>query len=404
MQAPIQVYEHEILKIGQKDFKAEHFEALSRYHGEKGCSYFSLVNKGVKFCEYVGVIQIDGITIEVLPKIDSLDSKAKCQDILIKMLRSINSFKPHAPSSASLKLHKNSVLDLYFEMFVVELEMLFRKGLLKKYRKVESNSDSLNGSLLFGKHISKNYIHKERFYVRHTAYDENHTLNQILLKTISLLKRINTNPHLSGRIRNLYTFMPEVQDITTSERIFGNLKYSRKSKVYRGAIEIARLLLMNYHPDVTKGKNNVLALMFDMNVLWEKFVYLSLRRQLRDYEVKPQSSKDFWQKTTGYKSTVSLRPDIVIEKDGKHFVLDTKWKLVEKHGASIAELRQMFAYSHYFEADKTALFYPATESNSIHGKFCNTVKTCSILKQQLPIDFADWQVQIGENVSEWIAN
>jgi 5-methylcytosine-specific restriction enzyme subunit McrC len=196
--------------------------------------------------------------------------------------------------------------------------------------------------------------------------------------------------------------MPEVKDLKVSESLFEKIKYNRKSKDYKAAIEIARLLLMNYHPDVTKGKNNVLALMFDMNILWEEFVYISLRKQLEDYEVKPQSSKVFWQKTTGYNSTVYLRPDIVISKEDKQYVLDTKWKLVEKNGASIADLRQMFAYNHYFAADKTALFYPATESNSIHGKFCNTDKTCSILKQQLPIEFAEWQKMIGDEVRTWI--
>ncbi|HNU62307.1 MAG: hypothetical protein M0R67_00860 [Candidatus Cloacimonas sp.] len=44
-------------------------------------------------------------------------------------------------------------------------------------------------------------------------------------------------------------------------------------------MDIARLLLCNYHPDLKSDRNNVLTLMFDMNLLWESFIYHSIRKQ-----------------------------------------------------------------------------------------------------------------------------
>ena len=74
--------------------------------------------------------------------------------------------------------------------------------------------------------------------------------------------------------------------------------------------------------------NNVMALMFDMNKLWEEYVYTILKRQLlekdNNYTVLAQSRKDFWTSSDGGKI---VKPDIVVNYGDRCVaVLDTKWK------------------------------------------------------------------------------
>ncbi|MBK8700274.1 MAG: hypothetical protein IPN29_12385 [Saprospiraceae bacterium] len=210
--------------------------------------------------------------------------------------------------------------------------------------------------MLFGKQIQQNIVHQERFYVRHATYDVFHTLHFILYKTIKLLQKINTNPNLHGRIGALLLHFPEMPEVKVTSATFERIVYNRKTQSYKKAIEIAKLLLLQYHPDLTKGPNHVLALMFDMNVLWEKFVLHSLRKAHGLVKVQPQVSKNFWKPINGNK--VSIRPDMVLRYKDTVMVLDTKWKNLANYKPSVEDLRQMFTYGHYFEARDTALIYP----------------------------------------------
>ena len=357
-QKSIVVFEHETLRYdkGEKQISEEQFKALEQFHGN-GVPYYKLCYHGVQFNEYVGVIQIGNTLIEVLPKADNNNREEDSwRDILIGMMRTVGSIDINAPTESHLKIRPNTILDLYFEMFVKEVEYLLHIGLIKQYRKKEENATALKGSLVFSKQIQQNIVHQERFFVRHGSYDVFHTLHFILYKTLRLLLKINTQPNLQGRIGALLLHFPEMPDVKVTHTTFERIVYNRKNMAYKKAIEIAKLLLLQYHPDLTQGPHHVLALMFDMNVLWEKFVFRSLRKAHPMVKVESQVSKHFWRPTDGYR--VSIRPDMVLKYKDSVMVLDTKWKNLDKYKPSVEDLRQMFTYGHYFEARDTALIYP----------------------------------------------
>lgn len=335
--------------------------ALESFYGEKGVPYYDLVRGGVRFKNYVGVIQVGNTTIEVLPKIDKqTESDETWQNVLITMLRQSGMLKTEAPTSASLRLKSNSILDLYMELFLNECDYLLNRGLIKRYRKTEGNRTALKGSLMFNQHVSKNLVHKERFYVRHTVYDAQHQLNQILLKTIRLIHGISNASSLRSKVGSLLLRFPELPDIKVSDSLFNRLNHDRKSEHYKKAIDIARLLLLNYHPDISSGRNNVLALMFDMNDLWERWVLRRLQQKApRGWDVSGQERDEFWIPEKGRGSKKNIIPDIVITKPDKtKIVVDTKWKLPQDLRPSDADLKQMFSYNRRFNSRHSILLYP----------------------------------------------
>jgi 5-methylcytosine-specific restriction enzyme subunit McrC len=432
----ITVYEYQSLVVGDKAngvlFEQKHLDALEKYYGDgnykpnsflnlslkskitedkNSFPFYSLIRNGVKFCQYVGILQIDHFIIEVLPKADRSwieenkeNEIGKWRSVLIKMLQTVNAFDVLASSSSSLKLVPNSFIDIYYELFVIEVELLLHKGLIKRYREIEDNRKSLVGNLIFSKQIQHNLVHKERFYVHTTEYDSQHQLHAILYKTLKVLQQKHGLHGLKSRINRLIVSFPELNDVNVQESTFDKIILNRKSQLYKTSLLISKMILLNFHPDITKSKDEVVALLFDMNALWEKFVYHSLKTN-SNFEVEEQKVESFWK--IGNQRKSFFKADIHIKFEGKNYVLDTKWKNLKEDKPSNDDLRQMFAYLHYYNASKTALLYPDTSEEIITGDFYKRPhdekeEACSLLKIPVNENIREWQKQINTHVEHWI--
>jgi|8_EtaG_2_1085327.scaffolds.fasta_scaffold00403_13 5-methylcytosine-specific restriction enzyme subunit McrC len=383
----ISVFEHEKLTLRSNPKVSEkELEQLEKYHGANGTPYFSLIHNGVKFNQYTGVIQVGNTTIEVLPKIDrTKKDKNIWRDVLIQMLRITSGIEASSTSKSDLRLQHNSIFDLYIEFFIKECEKLTHQGLSKKYRKVKENQTALKGRLHIPNQIRDNIIHKERFHVEYSKYDFNHLINQILKKTLVVLSQIPIRSDLRSRVKSQLLYFEQIGDCVVHKKMFNQIYLNRKTERYTEALEISRLILLNYHPDISKGRNHILALMFDMNQLWERFVTKMLKRHLSEnYTVKAQSNKVFWMSENSRKR---LKPDILLipkTETRRKIVIDTKWKTPARNIPSDNDLRQIFAYNRLFESKYGVLLYPGPDKyvmgkyQTEQGEQC-TLKYMSIL-------------------------
>ena len=366
----IQVFEYETLTTTDASEKrrldTKELDALDKLNDNSGGKYFTPTRNGVKFCSYVGVIQVGGTTIEILPKIDrETDEDYNCwQKVLLKMLAVCNHIKVESVSDASLKRRYNSLLDIYFNIYLDEVAKLLHRGLVKRYRKEASNVSALKGRICFGKHIQQNLIHKERFYTEHQVYDQEHLLNQILLCGIRVLSRVSCNPFIKDKINRLLLDFPDIAEKVITEKHFEQVRLNRKTKPYEEALKIAKMIILNYSPNIENGSEGMIALLFDMNKLWEEYVFRMLKREERNgVEILPQQQQKFW-------NSKVIRPDIVIKKEGKIFIIDTKWKIVDPGNPSDANLKQMYAYNMYWDAPMSMLLYPSVnEEKEVSGMY-----------------------------------
>lgn len=406
----IRVFEHESLTVVEKVFTHDHLKLLSKYLGDRegdDFPYYSLINKGVRFKQYVGVICVGKLQIEVLPKADkNAGNKDVWEQHLLEMLRVVYKLKVNVPTNAPQKLKRSHVLDVFLDHFLNEVERILHIGLVKAYRRIEDNRTSLKGRLVMSKHIAKNIVHKERFYVNYTTYDRNHVFNRLLYKTLRIIPDVTSNNHIALRAKTLMFEFPELNDIAVSDSLFSKLSYDRKTEEYRDAIELAKMILLNYMPNLKySNNNNVLALMFDMNKLWEEYVYIMLKRRIGvKYTVLSQNSKSFWRSDTMGKPK-TIRPDIVVlDSEGKNCiaVLDTKWKCPKDGKPSDADLKQMFVYHEYWKTERTALLYPGNSANT-DGIFYKTPsgsftsRKCSMI--YIPINEGSNKANLNEMIN-----
>ncbi|OYU97398.1 MAG: restriction endonuclease [Bacteroidetes bacterium B1(2017)] len=367
----IQVFEHHTLKVDEESkFNLVHFNALEKYGYKTKEKYFAVGNKRIKFNNYVGVIQVKNLTIEILPKADhsseDQNSKDKWHNALISMLHECKLIKLNAISNAKLKLKSASILDLYFDLFLSETETLYKHGLRKSYIGKTENLNKVKGKILFTKHITVNAFHKERFFIEHKIFDANNPLNQILYKALIVLKSIVHNPHHNIRINKLLLNFEGITEQNITSSWFDKLKFDRNTERYKQAITLAKLIILRYSPDLKGGNENILAIMFDMNLLYENYIYRKLKSiqsnaAIPEIQIREQNRTPFWESR-------GLRADILLETSGKRFVIDTKWKVLNDDKPSDGDLKQMFAYNLHYETDLSILLYPKTTLNSSEKK------------------------------------
>jgi 5-methylcytosine-specific restriction enzyme subunit McrC len=375
----IQVFEHATLSVGNQ-FTSRHFERLVKYNERHGNRFFAVGLNRIHFRNYVGVIQIGSLTIEILPKADKApDSpiqKQKWQGALIEMIRQSGFIRVSSMSDAHLRLRSSSLLDIYFESFLAEVDELVHHGLVRKYRQTSGNLPALKGRIIFQQHLANNIVHRERFYTAHVFYDRNNPFNQILRVALDVLVRVSPNPHLVALGRNLAVLFNNVDIIEVTDRTFSRLPYNRNTERYRRALQLASLIILNYNPDVCGGREDVLAILFDMNILFERFVYVQLKRAetkhtLGKMSFKAQVSRRLWSADSMHKS---IRPDIIAHigsgPDCEKIVMDTKWKIPGDGKPGDADLHQMHAYNVQFGARRSFLLYPKVSAQAdIRGRY-----------------------------------
>ena len=186
----------------------------------------------------------------------------------------------------------------------------------------------------------------------YTVYTKDHLLHQILQDALLAIYNISNNSIITDKIGRIQSQFPDVKRINIDVSHFDRISESRKHQPYDKAISIAKLILLNYRPDIKAGRKNLLAIMFDMNMLWEEYVLRLLKKHKPvGWQIKGQQSQLFWKRKT-------IRPDIVLENNCQTYIIDTKWKIIDSNKPSDADLKQMYVYNHHWQSQKSMLLYP----------------------------------------------
>ena len=357
----ITVFEHQVLKIGAKGFTQKHFESLSKWlfknqTTEDNSQYFSLVDHGVKFKSWVGILQIGNTYIEVLPKIsnqnDSEEIQNEWRNRLCTMLSVTKTIDIRQTEKTSQSTYQHTLWEIFYRYYLTLIQDLIKSGLIKSYRHEEENRTALRGKLIFSKQITKNLIHQEKFYTDASVYNRDTLLNQVILKALRI---ISTSPSIFNDAKSILECFDDIQDIDSKKINWEKVelfKKERKTEKYQYALSFAELIIKGTNPDLNSGYYSVTGIMFDMNALFEKYVAQRMSHFFPK-KIYAQKSKYFWEFHTA-------RPDILYKKnENENIIFDTKWKkLANKTDIASGDIFQQYVYCKLFSAKKAFLIYP----------------------------------------------
>lgn len=328
---------------------------------------------------YVGLIQMkDGFQIQVLPKItfDNGDDtgNAKTKRVFLSMLRSMKDFPSKVFNDASLKVDRMNLYEIFVNMYLQEVRHLVKRGIKSSYVSQEDNLRYYKGKLVVGQHLRSNLAHKERFYVSFNEFHQDRPENRLVKATLNKLQTITMSAENSKEIRQLLTAFEMVHSSTNYQKDFSKVVIDRNTKDYERLMQWSKVFLMNKSFTTFSGNTTSRALLFPMESVFESYVA---------QQVKKIFTPDGWDVSSQDKGhylfmqprkQFALRPDIVLKKDGRTIIMDTKWKSLKNneranYGISQSDMYQMYAYSKKYETSDIWMLYPMNDemksSNSI---------------------------------------
>ena len=343
--------------------EARSLRTLNKIHGReifKFADEESLIAQ-----QFVGVAQVEGLLIEVLPKIDDLD-ESNARYNLVGMLCVALGMDISEGHGALVGRQNFGLLEVLIRIFCDKLGAQLKRGIHRQYESEEENLHHLQGRIAVAEQIRKNSANPERLFCRYEVLKEDCTLNRVLKAATRLLLSLSKHVANYRSLMELHLMFESVEDISPRTCLTADVPFNRLNERFKQVFQLAQLFLSGEPPDVGKGSHQSFALFFDMNVLFEEYIGRMAARHLSKdgCAVRLQGPHRHLAKDEADDRDVfTLRPDVVGMIAGQpSWIIDTKWKVLKpgqrNDGVIQSDLYQMYAYSKCYDCPDVLLLYP----------------------------------------------
>lgn len=346
----------------QQQAELERFS--ERYRLSKSVAVFQHGPKSSLVAQnFVGVINLGKHQVEVLPKIEG--SVSQVRHNLASMVAATFGLTLHADAQTSVGRVNETILEVMIRLFCEELWKAIRQGMVRRYVSRDENLVMLRGRLDMPQQLRQNLSRPDRLCCTFDEFTPDNSLNRMLKASLRVLTKLACSAASSKSVTELLFCFQDVADSSPRSLDFSQLHTDRLTHRYAPLLRMARLFIEGASPDLVSGTGDGFAILFDMNELFEEYIGRVAARTLckEGLLVSLQGPKRHLAKSHTGSPAFELRPDIVAsDSDGPALVIDTKWKRLKeeatRESVSSADMYQMAAYAHRYDAREVVLLYP----------------------------------------------
>lgn len=327
---------------------------------------------------FVGIIQIGKTRIEILPKLYDPEKDTSINSLSVaekeKLYRtarknlfsllSISGLIPYYKSRISQYGKEKDFYEFLISLFLTDLETIMGSSFHHEYVNRTDEIGHIKGKLNYREQILKLPSELHTFSCCYDEFSIDNPLNRLIKAALQKIQTISKNEDNKKRAFNFYTLMCEITDEVISPSYMSKLHFNRLNENLKGIVEFSFLILFGSTYSAEEGSQQYYALIFDMNLVFEKYVTKLLRNTLQeyifDYQHDLHLSSEYHPTIEYYRNKKRVIPDIIVNKSGKSLaIIDTKYKPDLANGfISNADFYQMMAYGVANESDKALLLYP----------------------------------------------
>jgi len=315
---------------------------------------------GIDTSCYVGIVKYHNTQIEVLPKLLSRNNENNSiLHNLMYMLSYTKKLKVTSMQDADLSNGRNPFLEILIREYAKSLFDALKRFSPKGYVNEVDNISYIKGKINFAQNMKHNIANKAKFYCEYDEFSENNSLNQLFLFVSSCLfcvSRDQTNRKLLKLIMNYYSDIDLVKftSFTTNK-----IHLTRNQKIFETSFQLAKMFIENTSVELTRTRIRSIALMWDMNTLFEEFVYEIMNKRCDFVKVEAQKKKHLLRNSECQKRDTKVDIFVSDIKKKKDLIIDTKYKRFCKlDDFTNADVFQVSTYCLLHNVNEAILLYP----------------------------------------------
>lgn len=344
------------LKITPKD------EAIIKELESRGSISIKPFLNGVEIetKSFVGGIKFSTFQLEIVPKVEETRNFLKMFSYTMEV-EDIATYDDYFDTFLGPEI----VTDILCLCFLKEVDLIIKKGLLKRYRRKDEALSFLRGKIDFAKMANRASRSSMTLPCIYDDLTPNVLENKIIMATLDKIYQ-----HVSSQVLKNKTFFlkdllgEEINKFKLSEDSFQKLKYQkdRLGNYYEKALELSYLIFQGLMLD-TEGiiKNENPCFLINMNYLFEKFIGKILKETApKEFKVFPQKVVgDYWDWNN--KRRKPMIPDFQFFSGQElQFIGDAKYKPYDVKEIQPSDIYQLTVYSLVGNCQKAIAYYPST--------------------------------------------
>lgn len=328
-------------------------------------SALKVTRHGIKTKSWVGVIKYKNLHLEILPKLISADanndgeiSEAERSIILknlIFMLSYTKNLDIKTNDNAKLSTEKNPFIEILIREFATSLFEALKRLTPKRYVREEENLNYLKGKIKFSENIRYNCTNQAKFFCEYDEFSENNVLNQLFLFVSTCLYNISNNSYNKKTLKFIINYYSDISLVRFDKFKVRKIKLTRNQELFKKTFKLAKMFVEQTSVDLSKNKFENITLVWDMNKLFEEFIFELIKRKIPECKAIAQKPKRLLKKENVTRR--DTRIDILIQKP--QVIIDTKYKkFTDFDDITSADIYQVTTYCLLHNYKRAILLYP----------------------------------------------
>lgn len=239
---------------------------------------------------------------------------------------------------------RSDLTEGFARLFLDMLQRRFRRGLLQDYVRIEESLYGVRGRIRMDDQMSRRATMLLPVEVAYDDYTEDIPENRVIKAALRCLERYRpTSATVRARLATALGAMLVVSDVAFSRTSVPRFVFTRLNEPFRPVLELATMIIRNSALEFAAGQQAAAGLLFDMNTIFEDFVFVSLERRLRRWFTACDRLAHGAPVRLDEAGALLALPDIAWWRAGRCvFVADAKYKQTEQ--GRLEDLYQVMAY------------------------------------------------------------